>query len=526
MEEMQYLQMLEAILVQHRAFGDSDYLHKQLQVCYERRLTKISARLPAAGALLDALCRTDPYTRYRIIGDTVVRFAINDALRLIQTEEGHGLPLDHYEELFHAMVRCLKDNKFERTLLSGTPQIQCGEFALSVWAGQHFCGPLFEQAFLSAVKERCGGLCEAAAELCMPNADHLVMLSNGVNLLNDLLPLLTRSALRHTHLIALFPSRAWKSAASLSQIWLSGTVFLGREFLQNPWWVAEHLLHESLHQRLYDFHQGHSFLTPDFSREDAPSVCSLWNVPGANKANCWDTHRAVAAFHVYVHLALLSAVAEQRAPELEKVYGSPHANPAMIDSRKAIERAQYLGEKIRESCWQELGIAGKRLVEWLISVLNALDPLPPPKGCYTHLLLDRYQGEGWTVQQRIDASSPVRTLSDGSEGRGAASSTCIQELLELANGEIDSTRQILTEIGAADDLTKFNHAINEYSYEELGTKFGQVRQCITKTILHLFSNGYRLKTSSDKENRVQEIVTNMVEMSSADLHVILQSQEA
>jgi hypothetical protein len=145
MEEMQYLQMLEAILVQYRAFGDSDYLHKQLQVCYERRLTKVSARLPAAGALLDALCRTDPYTRYRIIGDTVVRFAINDALRLIQTEEGHGLPLDHYEELFLAMVRCLKDNKFERTLLSGTPQIQCGEFALSVWAGQHFCGPLFDR---------------------------------------------------------------------------------------------------------------------------------------------------------------------------------------------------------------------------------------------------------------------------------------------------------------------------------------------------------------------------------------------
>ena len=56
MEEMQYLQMLEAILVQHRAFGDSDYLHEQLQVCYKRRLTKISARLPAAGALLDTLC--------------------------------------------------------------------------------------------------------------------------------------------------------------------------------------------------------------------------------------------------------------------------------------------------------------------------------------------------------------------------------------------------------------------------------------------------------------------------------------
>jgi hypothetical protein len=497
MEEMQYLNKLEAILGQHRAFGDTDYLNAQLHACYERRLAKISARLPAAGVLLDTLRRTDSYIRCRVIGDTVVRYAINDAFTQLETETEPCLTLEECDEIFLAMTLYLKDNKGEETPMSRSPQIDCGGFGVPVWAGQHASGPLFTRAFLSAVQVRCRSLCESNAELYIPNDHDVAMLSKGAQLLSCLLPRLARSTLHHTHSIALFQSAAWKSAASLSQIWLSGTVFLGKEFLQNPWWVAEHLLHESLHQKLYDFQQGHSFLRPDFPSQDAVSICALWNTPGKNKANCWDTHRAVAAFHVYVHLALLAAVAERRAPELEEVYGSPHADPAIIKSRKAFERAHYLGEKIRELCWPELGIAGQRLVEWLISVLDALDPSPPPKGCYTHLLLDRYHGEGLTVQQKMDGFT--------------------QELSRIAKIEIEDVQNLLVEIGATDDAIAFNHAMAEYSYEELGNKFGQVRRYIEKAVLNLYDKDYRLKMSNASANRVQEIVSHMVETSSMDL---------
>jgi hypothetical protein len=111
MEELQYLTAIERILAQHRAFADSDYIHQRLQITYQRRLSKISVRLPTAGAVLDRLCRTDTYNRYRVIGDTVVRCAIDDALRQIETETHHGLTLDECEEVFRAIVQYFEDGK-------------------------------------------------------------------------------------------------------------------------------------------------------------------------------------------------------------------------------------------------------------------------------------------------------------------------------------------------------------------------------------------------------------------------------
>ena len=130
-------------------------------------------------------------------------------------------------------------------------------------------------------------------------------------------------------------------------------------------------------------------------------------LPGLNKSNYWDTHRAVAAFHVYVHLGLLCTLAEERASELETVYGSLHSSLTMTESRKAFERAHYLGEQIKEFCSGELGLAGKRLVDWLISVLDALDPSPPPQGSYIHLLLDRYQREARRIETLLNKTAGV-----------------------------------------------------------------------------------------------------------------------
>src|SRR5713101_7212305 len=148
MEEMQYLKMLEAILAQHKAFGDSDYIHNRLQVSYQRRLRKISARLPAAGAVLDALCRTGTYNRYRVIGDTVVRCAINDALRQIETETRRGLPLDECEQVFRAIVQYFEDGKFGGPLEFGAANVnRLGPEPHHgwIWSGEH-SGDIFDQA--------------------------------------------------------------------------------------------------------------------------------------------------------------------------------------------------------------------------------------------------------------------------------------------------------------------------------------------------------------------------------------------
>lgn len=109
-------------------------------------------------------------------------------------------------------------------------------------------------------------------------------------------------------------------------------------------------------------------------------MISLWNTPGLSASNSWDPHRSFAAFHVYVHLAYFCALAEERAPGLERAYGRLNVPPSMTDSSKAFARARYLGEKLQSACWPELGLAGQKMVDWLFSILNAIDPIPAPVG--------------------------------------------------------------------------------------------------------------------------------------------------
>jgi hypothetical protein len=495
-EDIQSLETYEAILAQYRPFGDSDYIHGQLQVCYKRRLNKIAASLPVAGQLLEVLDDASAPSQRHVIGDTVVRCAIQHALRQIKTGTPYGLPLDQCEEIFRETISHLdKGNRSGGPLVSGLNRLGPEPYHGWVWSEVN-SDDIFGRSFRYVIRQNYG------SDLCTPDADALAQLSRGAQLLGELLPMLSRSALSHAYLVAVVPEAGhWIGKASSSQYRISGTIFLNRELLQNPWWVADHLFHESLHQKLYDFRHGHSVLKEDSlpeldsPREDVPKVCSIWNLPGLNNLNCWDTHRAVAAFHVYVHLALLATLAEQRSTELEKVYGPLHGSlSTMTNSRKAFERAQYLGENIKKVSWQELGPAGQLLIDWLIAILDGIDPSPPPKdSSYIHLLLDRYRIEAKRVEKRT------------------------AQLRKLIKNEVESTRSVLSSLNAEADLKRFNSALDQYSDEELGAKFSQVRDLIAKTLMDVSPDGYRLRCSSTVANGPDEIVKKMVESSSQQL---------
>jgi hypothetical protein len=500
-EDIQSLETYEAILAQYRPFGDSEYINGQLQVCYKRRLNKISDYLPVASELLCVLDQASAYNQYRVIGDTIVRCAIQHALAQLKTGMQYGLPLDQCEEIFRETIRHLeKGNCNGGPLVSGLNRLGPEPYHGWIWSEVH-SDDVFGRSFRYVIQHNYG------SELCTPDAHELAQLSRGAKLLGELLPLLSRSALRHAYVIAVVPEAGhWIGKASSSQYRVSGTIFLNRELLQNPWWVADHLFHESLHQKLYDFRHGHSVLKEDSSpepnspREDLPKVCSIWNLPGANKLNCWDTHRAVAAFHVYVHLALLARLAEQRSTELEKVYGGLHDFPfTMTKSRKAFERAHYLGENIKKVCWQELGLAGQLLIDWLILILDAIDPSPPPQDpSYIHLLLDRYLIEAKRLEKAVSTNLKA-------------------QLGKLIRDEVKSTRSVLSTVNARGDLNRFNNALEQYADEELGTKFSEVRTLIAKTLVDVSPDGYRMRCSSPEATAPDEIVKRMVERSSEQL---------
>ena len=350
-QSLELLGAIEEALARQKPFGDSDYIREQLELTLKRRLDRISAHLPIAGQLLEAFASADDYTRYRIVGNTVIRCAVQQTHTQVETNEKYGLPIQECEEVFEATLRHLQSGKSGSPFENGSTRLQrLGPEPYHGWIwNEEYPDDVFGRCFREILKKEYG------ESLCTIDEDELAMLRKGERLLNALLPSLAPSALGHTHLVGCFSDVGfWKGKISSSQIRMGGIIHLNRQILPAPWCVAEHLLHESLHQKLYDFRHGHTLLETEYS--SSPKVCSLWNAGELNKANYWDTHRAFAAFHVYVQLSLLALVAEKRAAELEEEYG-PYRG--LIDSRKALERARYLGEKLKDLCSDELGLAGR-----------------------------------------------------------------------------------------------------------------------------------------------------------------------
>jgi hypothetical protein len=492
----------DAILSQHRPFGDSGYIHEQRRIAYKRRLEEIGSHIEVARQLLNLLTQADAQSTYGVLDDPVVRSVIQQILGWIVTDNQMVLPLEQCEEVLRETVRHIETGVVGGPLESGVVQVNrlgAASYTPWIWSTERR-DDIFGQSFRQLVEAEYGEL------LCTPSSADIAMLQKATQLLEELLPLLSGSALSHVHLVGVFPgSGNWEEVASSSQFRLTGAIFLNKTTFKNPWWLAEHLLHESLHQKLYDFRHAHSLLARDDPNElslpdNISTVVSLWNTPGLDASNSWDPHRSLAAFHVYAHLALFCALSEQRALELESTYGTLDAPPAMTGSRKAFERAHYLGENLRSFCWTELGLAGRRLVDWLISILNVLDPSPPPSGSYLHLLLDRYLMEAAKIQKKPSSCSFAKQLA------------------AIIRDEIASIQAVLAAMSAQAEASDFSIALAKYPNLEEDTVFPQVRRLISETLLQLATDGYSLKSSSQSVMRsLDEMVKEMIETSSHKL---------
>ncbi|MFE9018140.1 hypothetical protein ACFYNL_06145 [Streptomyces sp. NPDC007808] len=474
-------------LLANYPFGNSEYVTSQLHKCYKRRLASMSDRLPVAREILDALDHTDPYTCYRVMGDTVFRCAVQH--RHVQIEDGipYGMPAERCHAILNGAVQNLENEV--PGLIGPTLSDRVGPEPFHGWVWSED-GPdtLFTEAFRSIVDAHYG------LTLHTPSDDEKTVLADAVRLLDEVLPNVSRSVLSHTHLVAVFsPSGRWATTRSSSEFRISGTIFLSQRTLSNVWALAEHILHESLHQQLYDIRAGHTLLVPDFARAEAPLVHSLWNMPDATRGNYWDVHRTLAAFHVYAHLALFARAA--REPAGDKQYAARYGPVEMVGPNTALARAHYLGDQLRQQCWAELGLAGRQMVDWLHSVLEVVDSNPIVQGSFVHLLLDRYWRE----------SSMVRSM--------AAAHTVDAELLpqfsRLLEGELDCARSVLKTIGY--DLTSFEEALDSIGNEESFERFASVRGLIAETLLRACPDRYALSSSGAADDRVRRMVEDSSE---------------
>jgi predicted O-methyltransferase YrrM len=503
-QSSELLEVVEEALVEHPVFGDSDYIVERFEASSKRRLGAIATQLPSAAHLLEALEEAGDESVYRVTGNTVIRCAIQHAHTQVETDEAYGLPLANCSAIFDATASHLEEGKWGTPFETGSgwlPQLGDEPYHGWVWR-EDYPETLFGRSYRLLIRQNYGD------PLCTPSEEELAALRRGEELLRTLLPLLTPSALRHAHLVGVFPhAGAWKDKASSSQIRIGGSVFLARSLMRSPWIVAEHLFHEALHQKLYDFRHGHTLLEPEFSNRGAPRVRSVWNPAQLNDANNWDTHRVFAAFHVYVHLALLAQVAAARADELEDEYGP---RDGLIDGAKAFARAWYLGEQLRGEPWRVLGLAGQRLVDWLMSVLEALEPAPPPEGAYLHLVLDLYQREARKVGWALRSSEP--------------SSARLGDLLgPLAEREVETTRQLLTDLEADPQLAELRQGLDAVPGGTSPAAFVDVRSLVARILLSAAPDGYALPPTPHDDADPNERVLEMVLRGSETLYLAMEN---
>ncbi len=497
---IEILGAVEEALVVQQPFGNSAYITGQLERTFKHRLELLAPTAPAAGRLLDAVEHADPDTRHRVAGNTVIRCSVQHAHTRLEAGSTTGLPAELCEAVWERTAEHIGQGR------SGTP-FENGRTHLERLGAQPFHGWIwsddypddeFGRAFRFLLNQEYG------AVLCTPTQAEIAMLRSGEALLRDLLPSLSVSALTHTHLVGCFPDVGfWRGKVSSSQIRMGGIVFLSRHILVNPWCVAEHLLHEGLHQKLYDFRHGHSLLDVEYSAATSPKVQTVWNAAELNQSNVWDTHRAFAAFHVYVQLGLLALVAEQRASELEGTYGPFRG---MIDSRKALARAHYLGEKLTDVCWDQLGPAGRALCEWLKAVLHALNPTPPPHGAHVHLHLDLYLREANQVEAILQETA-------------TAAARFAPLLTPIVEDEIAAARQILTAVGADEQLTELERGLPPSDNGALGGEFPAVRRTIARALSGATPDGYSLR-SHDGATDADTLVKELVESGSERLYLL------
>lgn len=491
---------IDALLTEN-PFGDTTYITDQMHVAFTRRIGKLAPHLAGAGELRDALTGTDADQRHRVLGDTVVRCAVQHAFRQVETGEPYGIPLPLCDEILSTTAGQMAAGAFGPLGSRLVTRIGPAKHLGWIWSAER-PEDAFTEAFRHVVMDNYGEL------PCTPEPVEVEMMRSAVGLLDELVPATSRSALNHTQLVVVFPSSVWGTRSSSSEYRLSGSVFLSQRLLSNVWWAAEHLYHEALHQQMYDFRQAHSLLTPGFDREHSPTVCSLWNMPDSTQNNLWDVYRSVAAFHVYVHLALLATVAEERKADVE----ARHGPITMTTRRTALGRAHYLGEQLTELFWAELGPAGHRFVDWFGVVLRTIDSNPPPAGAFLHLLLDRY----WREAKEVAFLSTQDGGTDISE----------EVLLRLASDELGGARRALAVIGDSDTTAQLNNWVTSLLDEQQGTfcpgetpalQFARLRRVIMETVTNASPDGFVL--SDDREP--DEIVRDMIEQSSEQVRQLV-----
>ncbi|MFF1447118.1 HEXXH motif-containing putative peptide modification protein [Streptomyces sp. NPDC058274] len=185
-------------------------------------------------------------------------------------------------------------------------------------------------------------------------AERTATLRAAVELMLATAPDLCTGLLRHArYVIAVDGPDAFDSASTRE---IPGAAFVAVRCMRTPERLAEALVHEFVHLRLYDLQATRSIFAPAYDTATAPTVAPEWH--RTSQVSRWPVDRALAAAHVYVHLC---AWFGQRAHD--------SGNPDLGQSAETASfRATSLLDKVARHAEECLGPAGRDFLHWLTEV--------------------------------------------------------------------------------------------------------------------------------------------------------------
>jgi hypothetical protein len=358
----------EDILVTQQPFGDSAYI--------ERRLVQALGwpiALHKCEALGDAefLCRQIEHGSPdigRFITDPIVRDSLRDAwlsLKKKNSRQGRSK-----QDLLAFAVRRWRYKSSEPPLVTSLNNPRRLEASGPwVWSDRSVSDPLAEE-FLVLCHEAFPGLCFRNSGL---PAYELAQLETGYALLKETLPGLV-SNLKHVQIIVIVRDASGPGEEnvflSASQDSVGATIFLSEKALADPYLVAESLLHEATHHKLFDAWSSLPILKEAAYSQEGDKIPIPWATKHQWNSDVWEFSRALAALHVYIHLIVF----------FYRLHGTrPLLNISPLDDCEAAFRIDQLWRKssfllteLKRRADAALQALGKDLLMWLEELLNVL----------------------------------------------------------------------------------------------------------------------------------------------------------
>jgi hypothetical protein len=359
------LRAAERGFVEHPDFGDSARIRRKALARYQFGLELFAAELPALRGAAEALSPEGAPLAEAVFREPVVRMLMEEAFARLQA--GTLASPDDLEALLPQLVA-------DPDSVVTHPAAVGPRGDIWVWSAEPSPDPLVRR-----LQERAAELSErgdAGLTRVTPDAAMRRRIDDAFELLAALLPRVGASAIEHVSSVCVVGASA-ESGTMLSASGgdqLPSTIFIAPEQLENLWDAAGHVLHEGLHLKLFDVVRTGALV----------GVGEEVQVPIPWRPVRWSIPRVVFSFHVYVHMVLFKAAAEQLGAPLHARFGAPRGGVRRGHAMSVVKpleggpyasgqaRAEFLGAQLDGEWSRYLTDDGRQFTRWLLDSMAGL----------------------------------------------------------------------------------------------------------------------------------------------------------